>query len=73
MELFEQIQAIAAKIKATGNLTLLENDKEYVVPMSKHLSKEGMWRWWEKDISRVKQFLSLHGRNRRDCQEALNF
>ena len=32
---------------ATGSLSLLENDKEYVALVSKHLCKEVMWRWWE--------------------------
>ena len=51
MKLFQQIQTIAAKIKATGNLAILKNDEEYVVLVSKHLSKEVMWRWWEQDKS----------------------
>ena len=46
VELFEQIQTIAAKIKATGNLNILENDKEYIVLVSNNLSKEFMWRKW---------------------------
>ena len=51
VELFHQIQIIAAKIKVTGNLAILKNDYEYVVLVSKHLSKEVMWRWWEQDKS----------------------
>ena len=44
VELFHQIQMIAAKIKATGNLDMLENDDEYVALGSKHLFKELMWK-----------------------------
>ena len=51
MELFPQIQIIAAKIKATGNLDMLKNDNEYVALVSKHLSKELMWKWWEAEKS----------------------
>ena len=51
MELFHQIQVIAAKIRATGNLEMLENDEEYVALVSKHLSKELMWKWWESERS----------------------
>merc|ERR1712163_61028 len=51
VELFHQIQIIAAKIKATRNLDMLENDDEYVALVSKHLSKDVTWRWWELDKS----------------------
>ena len=51
MELFNQIQIIAAKITATGNLDILENDDEYIALVSKHLSKELMWKWWESERS----------------------
>ena len=43
VELFHQIQVIAAKIKATGNLSILKNDDEYVALVSNHLSKDVMW------------------------------
>ena len=42
-KLFHQVQVIAAKIKATGNLAILKNDYEYVALVSTHLSKEVMW------------------------------
>ena len=45
VELFHQIQIIAVKIKATGNLDMLENDDEYIALVSKHLPKDVMWRW----------------------------
>lgn len=48
MELFHQIQVIAAKIKATGNLVILENDDEYVALVSNNLSKEVMWDWFKQ-------------------------
>ena len=44
VELFHQIQVIAAKIRATGNLEMLKNDEEYIALVSKHLSKELMWK-----------------------------
>ena len=37
VELFQQIQIIAAKIKATESISLLENDEEYVALVGNHL------------------------------------
>ena len=37
VELFHATQTITAKIKASGSLALLENDKEYVALVSRHL------------------------------------
>ena len=45
VELFQQVQLIAAKIKATGSISLLENDAEYVILVRKHLSNEIMCEW----------------------------
>ena len=42
---FHQVQAIVAKIIVKGSISLLENDKEYVVLVGKYLSKEVMWKW----------------------------
>ena len=44
VELFHQIQLVAAKIKATGSSLLLE-DEEYVALVGNHLPKEIMWEW----------------------------
>ena len=43
--LFHIIQTIAAKIKASGSLALLENDEEYVALVMRHLPKEIAWIW----------------------------
>ena len=51
VELFHQIQVIAAKIKATGSISLLENDEEYVALVGKHLSKKVIWEWWRSKKS----------------------
>ena len=51
VELFQQIQIIAAKIKATGSISLLENDAEYVALVGNHLSREVMWEWWKSNKS----------------------
>ena len=59
MELFHQIKIIAAKIKATGNLDMLKNDDEYVALVSKHLSKELMWKWWESERSGWSSFYNF--------------
>ena len=59
VELFHQIRIIAAKIKATGNLDMLENDDEYVALVSKHLSKELMWKWWESERSGWSNFYNF--------------
>ena len=48
VELFHQIQVIAAKIKATGNQAILENDEEYAALVSNHLSKDVMWDWFKQ-------------------------
>merc|ERR1712082_258868 len=62
VELFHQIQIIAAKIKATGNLDMFENDDEYIALVSKHLLKDVMWKWWETDKSGWSSFyLFLEG------------
>ena len=53
MELFQQIQTIAAKIKTTDKLSILKNYEEYVVLVSNHLSKEVMWRCWEQDKTSI--------------------
>ena len=59
MELFHQIQIIAAKIKATGNLDMLKNDDEYVALVNKHLSKELMLKWWESERSGWSNFYNF--------------
>ena len=51
VKLFHQIQVIAAKIKATGNLAILENDDKYLALVSNHLSKEVMWEWFKQKTS----------------------
>ena len=56
VELFHQIQIIAAKIKAMGNLNILKNDDEYIALIRKHLSKELMWKWWEAEKSGLSNF-----------------
>merc|ERR1712002_991570 len=62
VKLFHQIQIIAVKIKATGNLDMLENDNKYIALVSKHLPKDVMWRWWESDKSGWSNFyLFLEG------------
>ena len=50
VEIFQQIQLVAAKIKATGNNTLLE-DQEYVALVGNHLPEETMWKWLESEKS----------------------
>merc|ERR1712082_56804 len=62
VELFHQIQIIAVKIKAIGNLDMFENDDEYIALVSKHLPKDVMWKWWESDKSGWSNFyLFLEG------------
>ena len=58
LEIFQQIQLVAAKIKATGNSTLLE-DEEYVVLVRNHLPRETMWKWVESEKSRWNEFYSF--------------
>ena len=44
VELFNSIQSIAAKIRASGSMELLESDEKNVVLVSKHLPKEVAWK-----------------------------
>ena len=59
MELFHTIQTIAAKIKASGSLALLENDEEYVALVTRHLPKEIAWKWCCKDLSGWSSFFNF--------------
>ena len=68
VELFHAIQTIAAKIKASGSLSLLEADEEYVALVTRHLPKEIAWKWCQKDLWLV-QFLQLPGEGGKGCQE----
>ena len=45
VELYHPAQTIAAKIKASGSHSLLENDEEYIVLVAKHLPMDIAWRW----------------------------
>ena len=47
---------IAAKIKAKGSISLLDNDREYVALVGKYLSKEVIWNWWEFEKSGLSNF-----------------
>ena len=51
VELYHSVQTIAAKIKASGNLSLLENDEEYITLVAKHLPKDIAWRWCELELT----------------------
>ena len=59
MELFHTIQTIAAKIKASGSLKLLENYEEYVALVMRHLPKEIAWKWCQKDLSGWSSFFNF--------------
>merc|ERR1712082_175856 len=62
VEFFHQLQIIAVKIKATGNLDMLENDDEYIALVGKHHPKDVMWKWWKSDKSGWSKFyLFLEG------------
>ena len=50
IELYHAVQVISAKIKASGSLSLPEND-EYIALVAKHLPKEIAWRWCEQEVS----------------------
>ena len=58
VELFHAVQTIAAKIKASGSLSLLENDEEYVALVTRHLPKEIAWEWCCEDLSGWSCFFS---------------
>ena len=59
MELFHAIQTIAAKIKASRSLALLENDKDYMALVTIHLPKEIAWKWCHKDLSGWSSFFNF--------------
>ena len=47
VKLYYSLQVISANIKASGSLSLLDNDKEYVILVLKHLQKDIAWRCCE--------------------------
>merc|ERR1711867_124764 len=51
VELYHSVQTIAAKIKASGSLSLLENDEEYIALVAKYLPKDIAWRWCEQELT----------------------
>ena len=58
VELFHAIQTIAAKIKASGSISLLKADEEYIALVTRHLPKEIAWKWCRKDLSGWSSFYS---------------
>ena len=50
VELYHSVKVISAKIKVSGSLSLLENDKEYIILVLKHLPKDIAWKWYEQDL-----------------------
>lgn len=56
VEIFHQIQVIAAKNKATGNLAIVKNDDEYVALVRNHFFKEIVWDWFKQRKSRWSNF-----------------
>ena len=50
LDVFHQVQLVAAKIKATGSISLPE-DEEYVALIGSHLAKEVMREWWKSKKS----------------------
>ena len=59
MELIHAIQTIAAKIKASGSLALLENDEEYVALVTRHLPKDIARKWCRNDLSGWSNFFNF--------------
>lgn len=51
VELYHAVQTIASKIKASGSLSLLENDDEYIAVIAKHLPKDIAWRWYKLELT----------------------
>ena len=43
LKLYQPVQVFAAKIKATGNISLTKKYREYAALVNKHLTKEVMW------------------------------
>ena len=51
VELYHTVKTIAAKIKASRSLSLLENDEEYITLVAKHLPKNIAWRWCKQELT----------------------
>ena len=70
MELFHAIQTIAAKIKASGSIALLEND-EYVALVTKHLPIEIAQIWCQKDLSGWSSFFNFLEKEAKDAKKMI--
>ena len=70
VELFHQIQLVAAKIKATGSNSLLE-DEEYVALVGNHLPKEIMWEWLKSKKTGWTEFYNFLEDSARTAKEML--
>ena len=56
MELYHTVQVISAKIKASGSLSLLENDEDYIALVSNHLPKDIARKWCKEDLTSWSNF-----------------
>ena len=70
VELFQQIQLVSAKIKATGSNSLLE-DEEYVALVGNHLPRDIMWKWLESKKTGWTEFYNFLEGSARTAKEML--
>merc|ERR1712055_1166611 len=71
VELYHAVQCIAAKIKASGSIEILENDEEYIALVSRHLPKDIMWRWHKKGLSGWTNFFDYIEKNAKVAKKVL--
>merc|ERR1712030_293438 len=71
VELYHAVQTIAAKIKASGSLSILENDEEYIALVTKHLPKDIVWRWCKKGLTGWSNFFAYLEKNAQVAKKVL--
>merc|ERR1712055_523541 len=71
VELYHAVQTIAAKIKVSGSLSLLENDEEYIALVTKHLPKDIVWRWCKKGLTGWSNFFNYLEKNAQVAKKVL--
>ena len=71
MELYHTVQVTSAKIKASGSLSLLENNEEYIALVSKHLPREIAWKWCEEELTGWSNFFNYLERKAKTAKKML--
>merc|ERR1711942_336975 len=71
VEFYHAVQTIAAKIKDSGSLSILENDEEYIALVSKHLPKDIVWEWCKQELTGWTNFFNYLEKNAQIAKKVL--